>query len=108
MPAAAAGTQFLKSTDDLLNLLKAFAVFQCVILNDGFHFSQGLVALQLHNLCHICMDEFREGNLNFFVCKYMAKNLLIQFYAATSLVLISSTINIVIKICGIVNSINQY
>lgn len=65
MPAAAAGTQIFKGTDDLLDLLKAFAVCQCVVLQDGFDFAQGLVALQFHNFCYIRVDEFREGNLDF-------------------------------------------
>ncbi len=38
----------------------------------------------------------------------MTKDFLIQLHATTALVLISSTINILMKICGIVNSINQY
>lgn len=108
MPAAATGTQFLKGTDDLLDLLKAFAVCQCVVLQDGFDFAQGLVSLQLHDFCYIRVDEFREGDLNFFVCQHMTEDFLIQLHATTALVLISSTINILMKICGIVNSINQY
>lgn len=49
MPAAAVGTQCLKGADDLLDLLEAFAVCQCVILDDGLDFTQGLVAFQLHD-----------------------------------------------------------
>ena len=108
MSAAAVGTQFLKGADDLLDLLKAFTVCQCVIFQDGLDFTQRLVAFQLHNLCYVCMDEFRERDLYFFVCQHMTKNCLLQLHATTALVLISSTINILMKICGIVNSINQY
>ena len=54
------------------------------------------------------MDLFQTGDRNAFACKHMTKNFLIQLHSSTALVLISSIINILIKICGIVNSINQY
>ena len=44
MPAAAAGAKILKGTDDFLDLLKAFAVCQCVVLENGLDFAQGFVA----------------------------------------------------------------
>ncbi len=41
-------------------------------------------------------------------CKHMTKNFLKQLHPIAALVLISFTINILMKICGIVNSINPY
>ena len=46
MPVAAAGTQILKHADNFGGPIKAFAVFQGVVLQNGFDFSQRLVAFQ--------------------------------------------------------------
>ena len=56
----------------MANVVRQYVVFQ-----DGFDFAQGFVAFRLHNLCCVCMDEFREGDLNFSVCQHMTKDFLI-------------------------------
>ena len=45
MPAAAAGAKLLEGTDDFIVLMQAFAVCQCIVLENGLDFAQSLVAL---------------------------------------------------------------
>ena len=73
-----------------------------------FYVAQGLLIFQLYKLCYLCIDELREGDLSFVICKHSTMNLLIQRYATTDPVLISSTSNILMNTYGIVNGINQY
>ena len=49
MPAAAAGTESLEHADDFLDPVKAFAVFQGVVLQNGLDFLQRPVTLQLYD-----------------------------------------------------------
>ena len=60
MPAAAVGTQILKHADNFFNPIKAFAVLQGVVLQNGFDFLQRLVALQLSNFDDLCIGKARE------------------------------------------------
>lgn len=56
MPVAAAGAKRLKHADNFLNPMKAVAVLQGVVLQNGLDFLQRLVALQFSNFDYLCIS----------------------------------------------------